>query len=240
MSGPRTVFEKLNTFRKDHPHKSFAIASIIPTTLMLGASLGDIYNTLGRGGGEFWSAAIRSGSWALEFISLVPLVLWGDRKITAEEAKTHKDIQDAPLWTRLTSPREAPAEFSAAAGALTIYGLTAAAVANPTVTSVLVPLTAWLGTLCYFVAERKPTEAIAPQTAIGKAFHTLNNSAAMNWVREKPIRAAFYCFSGTNYSFVAEGLIESNPAKVLSGLGFQAVNHLRKNASKRAEVIENS
>lgn len=227
----KTHAERALAWGKRYPSK-LSGALYMPPAAALGAS--GVFKMIQ---GEFISGATLLASGVAEVTGNSALIKWGDPEIEAHKAVGFVDVQDKSLWHRLTSPKQAPHEFSGLMVTGATIGLTASAVADPSAASITMAASCVLGTVASMVAERVADKPELTGSSPAAVFNHLVNRGA-HWMQEKPLRAVFWMFAPCNIAQMVDGYLRKDPWMFASGAAYMAVNRIRATASKRTKIIE--
>lgn len=202
----------------------------MPPTLAFGAS--GIYKCVQ---GDWGSGLSLVFAGLTDSAGYAALIRYGDPEIKAHQASSHKEIQDTSLWQRLTSPRQAPHEFSATMASFSTAGIISSAIAQPNTVNAVMAASCVFAALAMMTAE-KDAAALGPAEQATSRFNRLAQRSK-NWIQEKPLRAAFYFYAPCNVAQMVDGYQRKDWWMAGSGALFLAVNALRSFSSKRTRII---
>lgn len=218
---------QLTSWIKRYPNRAAGWGYMPPTLALAGSGLFKVMQ------GEIGSGISLLASAAADAAGNTALIRYGDPEISRDEANAHTEIQDQSLWHRLTSPRQAPNEFSAVMGSLATSGLIASAIAQPNLVNVTMAASCVVTVGAMMAAEKDP--ATLPQGATSLFNRMAERSR--NWVQERPLRTVFWTVLPCNIAQMVDGYQRGDKSMFISGLLFMTANALRSRSSKRTRVI---
>ncbi len=174
-----------------------------------------------------------------DLFGCLALIRWGDPEISAEAAgRGFADAQDMSLLQRLRAPHKAPHEFAGALALASTSLMVVSAVADPTVSSVVMAVSCVFGALVSAAAERA-ADHFADRSRPATSFNQLADRGRQ-WVQARPLRAAFWMYAPCNVAQIVDGYLRPGGVDfwmMISGAAYMSINAVRARASKRVKVL---